>query len=96
MKKVSELQAGDYIAFGFNYNGGEPQEIMVSNITSKHGKQFLTHFLYGHHSLSEYIKSENILAIGNNESGVSQLNGWGGKYDILQPEHPLIKKNLKR
>lgn len=95
MKKVSDLKEGDYIAFGFNYNGGTPKEIIVSNITSKHGDSFLVHFMYGHHSLGEYIKENEVLAIGNKESGKTKIIGWSGMYDCLQPEHPLIVKNSK-
>lgn len=95
MKKIEDLKEGDHIAFGFNYNGGIPTEIIVDNITCKHGEEFLVHFAYGHHSLSEYVKPENILAIGNLEKGESELNGWSGKYDILQPDNQLIINSIK-
>jgi hypothetical protein len=83
MKSVSDLAKGDYIAFGFNYNGGEPSEIIVNNITSAWGDEFLVHFVYGYKSLSEFVKKENILAIRNNETGEGTIKGWSGKYDIL-------------
>lgn len=84
MKSVSDLIEGDYIAFGFNYNGKEPDEIIVDRITSvwSKGAAFIVHFLYGHKSLAEIIEKEKILAIGN-ENGAGKIKGWGGKYDIL-------------
>lgn len=89
MKNISDLKEGDHIAFGFNYNGGTPTEIIVDKISSIHKGEFLVHFLYGHHSLAEYIKPDNIIAIGN-PNGTGKINGWGGKYDILQPGHFLL------
>lgn len=85
MKSIDELAKGDYIAFGFNYNGGQPNEIIVDNITEIYEKDVLVHFLYGHKSLSEFVKKENILAIGNPE-GTGKIKGWTGKYDILNQE----------
>jgi len=86
MKTVNDLKKGDYIAFGFNYNGGKPKEIIVDNITKVYEKETLVHFMYGHKSLSEIIRREEILAIGNNDSGKDSIRGWKGKYDILQPK----------
>lgn len=90
MKKVEDLKEGDYIAFGFNYNGGEPDEIIVSNITSVKGSQVLSHFLYGHHSLGEFIQKSDIIAIGNPE-GEGKIRGYRNKFDILIPQHNLLK-----
>ncbi len=94
MKKVEELKEGDYIAFGFDYNGGEPKEIVVSNITSLHDGGFIVHFLYGHKSLSEFIKYDNVLAIGNAE-GKTKIKGWSGYFDLINAEHPLIRENTE-
>jgi len=91
MKTIENLKSGDYIAFGFNYNGGEPNEIMVSNITSVSEYGILVHFMYGHHSLAEYVKKENIIAIGNTE-GKSKINGWNGNFDAVNPNHKLINE----
>ncbi len=90
MKSIDELAKGDYIAFGFNYNGGEPTELIVSNITQiykdkKSIIQVLVHFLYGYKSLAEFVKRENIWAIGN-PKGTGKIKGWTGKYDILNQE----------
>ncbi len=89
MKKVNELKSGDYIAFGFNYHGGNPEEIVVTNITSLHEGGFIVHFLYGHKSLSEFIKYADVLAIGNPE-GKTKIRGWSGRFDLINSEHPLI------
>ena len=90
MKKIEDLKDGDFIAFGFNYNGGESDEIIVSNITSKHRDEFLVHFMYGHSSLGEYVKPENIVAIGNTE-GHTKIKGWSGNFDLISSEHLLNK-----
>lgn len=95
MKTTNTLTEEDYIAFGFNYNGGTPTEIIVSNITSIHKDKVLVHFLYGHHSLAEYIPLNEIIAIGNPE-GKSTLDGWGGKYDVLLSNHPLLKSARRK
>ncbi len=83
MRTVDSLTKGDYIAFGFNYNGGEPNEIVIDNITEVYKDEVLVHFLYGLKSLAKLIKKSYILAIGNNESGEGEIKGWDGKYDIL-------------
>jgi hypothetical protein len=85
---LSQLKEGDYIAFPFTYNG-EQVEIIVDNITSVNDKEVLVHFLYGHHSLAEYIKKEDIIAIGDmNANG--KIKGWSGKFNILKPNHDLL------
>jgi hypothetical protein len=83
MKSVSDLTRGDYIAFEFNYYAGKPKEIIVDNITEILEDSVLVHFVYGFKSLSEIVKKEKILAIGNNETGEGTIKGWSGKYDIL-------------
>ncbi len=83
------MKQGDYIAFGFNYNGGDPKEIIVDKITNVYDNDVLVHFLYGHHSLAEFIPKDKIIAIGN-ENGIGKIKGWGGSFDILKPNHPLL------
>jgi len=86
---LAQLKKGDYIAFPFTYNG-ERKEIIVDNITSVSDKEVLVHFLYGHHSLAEYIKKEDIIAVGDmNASG--RIKGWIGTFNILKPNHELLK-----
>jgi hypothetical protein len=58
MKSVSDLAGGDYIAFGFNYNGERPKEIIVDNITKVYENSVLVHFIYGLKSLSEVVRKE--------------------------------------
>lgn len=89
MKKVSDLIEGSYIAFGFNYHGGAPDTIIVTNITKVYKDRVLVHFLYGHHSLGEFIKNEDIIAIGNPE-GETKIRGWGGKYDLMENNKELF------
>lgn len=83
------LKVGDYIAFPFNYNGGVGNEIIVTNITSILQGMYLCHFLYGHQSLAEYVKPEDVIAIGD-KNGTSKINGWSGKYRMIQPNHELL------
>ena len=64
MRTVDSLTKGDYIAFGFNYNGGEPNEIIVNEIDEIYRGKFMVTFLYGYKSISEFVEKEKILAIG--------------------------------
>lgn len=84
------VKAGDYIAFGFNYNGGVPNEIIVDEVTLVMGDEALVHFMYGYKSMGEWIKKEDIIAIGNDKaSGI--IPGYSGRFNILIPNHPLLK-----
>lgn len=83
MKTVDSLTKGDYIAFGFNYHGGEPNEIIVDNITQVYEDKVLVHFIRGWTSLAEFVKKDKILAIRNSETGEGTIEGWSGKYDII-------------
>ncbi|VVB82422.1 Uncharacterised protein [uncultured archaeon] len=87
MRSINDLVDGDYIAFGFDYNGGEPSEIIVDKIQSVYmkGKVFSVTFLYGYKSLTEYVNDKKILAIGN-EKGRGKIPGWKGNYDIINQE----------
>lgn len=93
--ELAVIKPTDHIAFGFNFNGGEPNEIIVSNITSISEHGILCHFMYGHHSLSEYVKEENVLAIGDNKNGTIEIKGWSGKYKRLKADSKLLDENLK-
>lgn len=96
MKNVNDLKEGDFIAFqwmyGLNLEGDG--DIVVTNITKVYEKEFLVHFLYGYKSESEVVKKDDVLAIGNMD-GKSGLKGWTGKFDILNPNHSLIVRDLK-
>ena len=92
MKTLENIEKTDHIAFVFSYNG-EEESIIVSNITSiSSDGSYLVHFMDGHNSLGEHVKKENILAIGNLDSNI-RIKGWGGRYDIIQEDHPLIIEN---
>ena len=97
MEKKNNFTEADHIAFGFNYNGGKPTEIIVDKISGvfESGKLLMVHFLYGYKSLSEMVKPEDVLAIGN-EKGEWTIRGWSGRYDVFQPEHPLIKEYAEK
>jgi hypothetical protein len=88
MKKIDNLCAGDFIAFEWNYGIGK--EIIVSNITSVDRNKVLTHFLYGYRSEAEWVNKKDIIAIGN-PNGSGKIRGWSGKFDILLPDHELLK-----
>lgn len=90
--RLESLKEGDHIAFGFNYNGGEPEEIIVSQITSVHDDQYITHFSYGYKSLSETVSKDDILAIGDN-TGIDKIRGWGGNYRIIHKDSHLLKNS---
>ena len=93
MKKTFEtLSKGDYIAFRWTYNG-EKDEIIVTNITEVYEGRLLCHFLYGHHSMAEFVEKDDLIAIGNLEEGKIKLRGWSGRFDVVQPNHPLIVEN---
>jgi len=88
-----ELKGDEHIMYGWTYHGGcrdhaVPDEIMVSQISGLYqdGKLVTTHFLYGHKSLSEDMTLDKIVAIGDNENGTLEVNGWGGKYRIVNQE----------
>jgi len=49
----------------------------------------LVHFSYGYKSLSEFVKKNDIIAIGNSDSK-NIIPKWSGKYDLLQPNHELL------
>ena len=96
MKNINELKEGDYIAFkwayGLNLDG--KGDIIVDNITALSRGEVLVHFVYGLKGESEWVKKEDILAIGNME-GKDRIKGWSGRYDILKPNHPLMLQEIK-
>ena len=95
MKKVI-FEMGKHYAFGFNYNGGIPNEIIVETptvVTAAGAALF--HFTHGHHSLGEYVKPEEVIAIGDSTLGTHSVSGWKGRYVIVQPEHPLMSNFTK-
>lgn len=89
---IDNLKEGDYIAFAFSYFGRNA-EINVNNITKVYEDKVLVHFMYGHHSMAEFIDKKDIIAIGDNNLGTEKIKGWGGKFILLLENHPLLKKD---
>ena len=54
--------------------------------------ELLFHFMIGHKSESEFVKKEDIIAVGDNENGTVKVLGWTGKYRILNKD--LFEKYL--
>lgn len=96
MKDVNKLTTKDYIAFVYSYfHTKDDREIIVSQISQvTDDGRFLVFFLWGHHSCSEFIKKEEVVAIGNME-GDAGIKGWTGKFDLIKPDNEVLKENLK-
>lgn len=93
MRTLDSLKENDFIAFAWSYNSGDERKtIEVANITYRQKGYSIVHFLYGYKSVSETIKDEDVIAIGNLETGKTKIHGWGGTFDVLQPEHKLLKE----
>jgi len=90
MRTVESLQDGDFIAFEFS-DGLDRPDIWVTDITTVEEDQVLVHFVYGYKSEAEWIPKDKIIAIGNPE-GQHRIPHWGGKFDIILPNHPLLNK----
>jgi len=88
MEKVAEHQFSyrNSYMFGFNYNGGAPDEVIVKTPTSIDDDKILFHFLHGYKSVGEYVKKENIVAFGD-EDGAFEVEGWTGRYTILNKKN---------
>jgi hypothetical protein len=96
MKKTLEtLEKGDYIAFGFNYHGGKPNEIIVDKITLVEEDRVFVHFLYNYKSLCEVVKKEDILAIGNRD-GDGKIPGWRWIFQMNELNPKKIEEIVKR
>lgn len=93
MKTLETLENGDYIAFDYSYLRNDETNIEVARITSiqKEGGECLVHFSCGHHSVGEYIKFDDIIAIGDKENGKDGIKGWSGAYTALKLEHPSVE-----
>ena len=80
------FSADNTYLFGYNYNGGEPNEVIAEKPTSIDVEKILFVFSKGHKSLSEYIKVQDIVAVGNNELGTIKILGWSGKFQIINQQ----------
>lgn len=82
---VEELQGKEnFFAFVADTRVGGPTTLVVSNVVSQRNGQILTLFLDSYHSNSEYIKTQDVLAIGNNEHGTHKIPGWSGRFVLLK------------
>lgn len=81
-KTLKDLTVKDSIAFWDMTNG-----VIVAKPTAIYeDRTVLVHYLYdGYKSTSQILTPEDILAIGN-EKSEGTIDGWHGKYDILQPD----------
>lgn len=70
---------------------GKP-DIVVENPSSIKPAQILFHFYLGKAG-AEWIKKEEILAVGDMQNGTVKVKGWGGKFKILNEE--LFNKYVK-
>lgn len=92
MKTVDELKEGDVIAFEWNTHDFRGNVVIVDGISISRDGSFLCHFLDGYKSEAEWVKQEDVLAIGN-MNGKHRIKGWTGRFDIIKPDHPLMVKN---
>ena len=94
MKDPRKVKIGDYIAFSYTKAGGGKDLVIeaIDAINPKYG--YLSRFMYGYKSEAEYVKPDEVLAIGNMDAE-SGLKGSSGRFDLIKPDHPLIVKNLK-
>lgn|GEM_PF-1469788 len=76
-----QFSCENHYVFGFNYNGGTPNEVIVEKPTEINNDSILFHFLSDHRSISEYIRKEDIIAFGD-EDGAFEIEGWSGRYTI--------------
>ena len=81
-RTIDSIKEGDYIAFMWSYMSVDEKHIEVAPVTSVGTNDFLVHFLYGYKSIGEFIKRDEVIAIGNLE-GATKLKGWGGKFDKI-------------
>lgn len=82
MRSIENLTKGDYIAFYVPKEG-----IIVDNITDIYNDgRFLVHYLLGYKGESAEVKPEEVLAIGNLESGKTKISGWSGRFDVVNPK----------
>ncbi|MBP7708138.1 hypothetical protein KA107_00500 [Candidatus Pacearchaeota archaeon] len=91
-KTLENLTLEDFIVFI-----DEPsKELIVTQPTQIYRDgSILVHYLYsGHHSTSQILRPEEVLGIGDLKSGTTEIPGWKGKYDILQPEK--LKEHLEK
>jgi len=91
---LSNLKHGDYIAFEWEF-GIFGKEVIVSSITSVTDEQVLVHFMCGLRSEAEWVKKQDIIAVGD-MSAKGKLKGWSGNFNILlSADNDKYKKYVK-
>ena len=85
----------NFYLFGFNYNGGEPDEVIVAKPTAIYEDKILFHFLYNYKSLAEDVYKKDIIAVGD-INGTVAIAGWTGKFTIINQEifDDLVSKGV--
>lgn len=93
MKTIDTLTDDNYIAFLYQYSIAEDLQVEVAKITHvyKEDNEVLVHFNVGHHSVGEFIKMDDIIAIGDNENGTIEFKGWNGKFRLLKDKNTLTE-----
>lgn len=86
---IHEFSMENSYMFYFKYG----PETIVAQPTSIHGDEILFHFLRGHKSEAEFVKKEEIVAVGDVKNGTVGILGWSGRYRILNQE--LFDKYVK-
>ncbi len=81
-----EFIMGNYYMFIFPYGVLNRPDVIVEMPTLIYEKELLFHFLYNYKSEGEFVKKEDILAVGDKDNGTVEIKGWGGKYTILNQE----------
>ena len=98
-KKVEDLVEGDYIAFhwkyGNSYSDDYKGELIVGHTSFIRDGSVTVHFMDGYRSEAETVPLDQIIAIGNMETGKTGFKGWTGKFDLVLPEHPIVKFVVK-
>jgi hypothetical protein len=87
------FKTGDFIGFDWLDHGGN-HVLIVDEISSIVNDRYVVHFLYGLRGEAELISEEQVLILGNNESGTTEFMGWSGKYTIIN-DSPLLDKLKK-
>ncbi len=87
-----------FVAFPYSYLQDDEKRIEVSNVTCVDFKsnKLLVHFSLGWKSCSEYIKFDDIVGVGDHNNGTHKIEGWSGKFIILNHEHELVKNTCHK
>lgn len=70
----------------FFFHDGHEKHVIVAKPTLIEEDKILFHFSLGWKSEGEWVRKSDILAVGDMESGIVEVLGWGGRYLILNNE----------